>query len=181
MLRAISRREFASKRAFELGCGNGYTANRLSELGFSVSGIDSSETGVLIARSSYPHLDLHIASAYEDLAAKFGRFPLVLSIEVIEHLLEPHIFSERFYDLLEPGGVGIITTPYHGWLKNVAISVSGHWDKHHTSIWDGGHVKFFSPATLTEILCKAKFRDIHIQRVGRVPPLAKSMIATFTR
>jgi hypothetical protein len=37
----------------------------------------------------------------------------------------------------------IITTPYHGYLKNIALSVSVKFDHHVNPLWDGGHIKFF--------------------------------------
>jgi 2-polyprenyl-6-hydroxyphenyl methylase/3-demethylubiquinone-9 3-methyltransferase len=35
--------------------------------------------------------------------------------------------------------------------------------------------------TLTLLLEEAGFRDIHFERVGRIPPLAKAMIAVARR
>ena len=169
------------KRAFDLGCGNGVLADSLSKMGFTVTGVDASESGVAQARLWFPNCTFEVASGYDDLAARFGTFPLVISVEVIEHLMQPKLFAKRFYDLLEPGGCGIITTPYHGWLKNVTISVAGKWDRHHGVDWDGGHVKFFSVATLTAMLAEEGGENIVIERVGRVPALAKSMVAIFTK
>lgn len=50
-------------------------------------------------------------------------------------------------------------------------------DAHFTALWDHGHIKFWSIQTLGELLHEAGFVDIHFERVGRVPALAKSMIA----
>jgi 2-polyprenyl-6-hydroxyphenyl methylase/3-demethylubiquinone-9 3-methyltransferase len=58
------------------------------------------------------------------------------------------------------------------------VSVLGQFDRHHSALWDHGHIKFWSIATLTTLLSEAGFVDIRFMRVGRIPPLAKSMIAT---
>jgi 2-polyprenyl-6-hydroxyphenyl methylase/3-demethylubiquinone-9 3-methyltransferase len=50
-------------------------------------------------------------------------------------------------------------------------------DRHFTALWDHGHIKFWSMDTLGELLREAGFVDIRFERVGRVPALAKSMIA----
>ena len=50
-------------------------------------------------------------------------------------------------------------------------------DPHFTALWDHGHIKFWSMKTLRELLIEAGFVDIRFERVGRVPALAKSMIA----
>ena len=50
-------------------------------------------------------------------------------------------------------------------------------DKHFTALWDHGHIKFWSMATLGELLEEAGLVELHFERVGRIPALAKSMIA----
>jgi 2-polyprenyl-6-hydroxyphenyl methylase/3-demethylubiquinone-9 3-methyltransferase len=166
-----------SKRAFDLGCGSGATANMLAVLGFGITGIDLSESGIALAKAAHPNCRFEVASVYDDLAAQFGRFPLVVSLEVVEHVYDPGRYARTLYDLLEPGGTAIVSTPYHGYLKNLALAVSGKFDKHFTALWDGGHIKFFSIATLGSLLRETGFKDIRFLRVGRIPPLAKSMVA----
>ena len=166
---------------FELGCGNGFTANRLAALGYEVTAIDSSKSGIAQGRQAYPHLNLFEGSAYDDLASRYGQFPIVISLEVIEHCYDPRKYARTFFDLLVPGGLGIISTPYHGYLKNLALALSGKLDSHFTVLWDGGHIKFFSAATLTQLLLETGFERPQIYRVGRIPPLAKSMIAVFKK
>jgi 2-polyprenyl-3-methyl-5-hydroxy-6-metoxy-1,4-benzoquinol methylase len=168
-------------RVLDLGCGNGFSANQLSELGYEVIGVDSSESGIEIARKAYPKVKFVVDSAYNDLAAKYGRFQAVTSLEVIEHCYDPRKFAERLYEVLEPGGLGIISTPYHGYLKNLALALTGDLDKHFTALWDGGHIKFFSIRTLSILLREKGFEQLKFYRVGRIPPLAKSMIAVGYR
>lgn len=84
---------------FDLGCGNGATAGMLAERGLAVTGVDSSESGTAQARAAYPKCRFLVASAYEDLASAYGRFPLVISLEVVEHLYDPRLFARRLFDL----------------------------------------------------------------------------------
>ncbi|MFM2279234.1 MAG: hypothetical protein RLZZ444_1465, partial [Pseudomonadota bacterium] len=170
-----------SKRLFELGCGNGSVANILSADGWEVSGVDPSQEGIAQARMNFPHMRLETGSTYEDLAGRFGRFPVVTSLEVVEHVYAPRDYARCLFDLLEPGGTAIISTPYHGYLKNLAMAVSGRMDAHFTALWDNGHIKFWSIRTLTTLLEEAGLREIRFLRVGRVPVLAKSMIAIARR
>lgn len=164
-------------RLMDLGCGNGSITKLLYDRGYNVLGIDPSAEGVAIARSHYPSLPIEQGSAYEDLPARFGHFDIVLSLEVVEHLYNPRKFASTIYDLLDPGGYVIISTPYHGYWKNLAIAISGRFDWHFTALWDHGHIKFYSLATLGRLLYDAKFRGIQFRRVGRIPQLAKSLIA----
>lgn len=54
-------------------------------------------------------------------------------------------------------------------------------DAHFTALWDGGHIKFWSIATLGALLEEAGFTDLRFERVGRIPALAKSMICAARR
>ena len=164
-------------RLFELGCGNGSVANQLVGLGWDVTGVDPSEQGIAQANARFPSIPLRIGSAYDDLAAQYGTFPVVVSMEVVEHVYAPRKYAATVYSLLEKGGVAIVSTPYHGYLKNLALAASGKMDAHITALWDHGHIKFWSEKTLRALLEEAGFRDIRFKRVGRIPALAKSMIA----
>lgn len=167
----------ACRKIFEVGFGNGSLANVLASWGYEITGIDPSVEGVSHAMQSYPNLDLHVGSVYDNLPAQYGRFPIVISIEVVEHLYFPRKFASALYELLEEGGTAIVSTPYHGYWKNLAMSVTGKLDGHFTALWDHGHIKFWSMKTLRYLLDEAGFRKIEFLRVGRIPVLAKSMIA----
>jgi 2-polyprenyl-3-methyl-5-hydroxy-6-metoxy-1,4-benzoquinol methylase len=181
LMEILAKHPLPERRAIDLGCGNGATANMLCELGYDVTGIDLSETGIALGRKSFPHLNLHIGNIYDDLSDTYGQFPLVVSLEVIEHCFDPRRFAKTFYNLIAAGGVGVLSTPYHGYCKNLALAVTGKWDRHLTVLWDGGHIKFFSIATLGALLAEAGFNEIRFIRVGRIPLLAKSMIAVVRK
>ena len=94
-----------------------------------------------------------VGSVYEDLLAPFAIDPVdaVISVEVIEHLYSPRILFDRARSALRSGGVLAITTPYWGYLKNVVLAVSNRTDKALNPLWDGGHIKHFSRATLGQM------------------------------
>jgi 2-polyprenyl-3-methyl-5-hydroxy-6-metoxy-1,4-benzoquinol methylase len=167
----------AERSVFDLGCGNGAFAAYLEKRGYSVIGVDPSEEGVAQARAANPASRIYEGSAYDDLRAMYGQFPIVVSIEVVEHIYSPSRYAATLYDLVEEGGSAVISTPYHGYLKNLALAVTGKLDAHFTALWEHGHIKFWSRKTLTELLTQAGFKEVWYRRVGRVAPLAKSMIA----
>jgi 2-polyprenyl-3-methyl-5-hydroxy-6-metoxy-1,4-benzoquinol methylase len=170
------------KKLFDLGCGNGSVGAILyAEDGWAVTGVDPSVEGITQAKVRHPELKLETGSAYDDLAGKYGRFPVVISLEVVEHVYAPREYARTLADLLEPGGTAIISTPYHGYWKNLAMAATGKMDAHFTALWDHGHIKFWSIHTLTALLHQAGLSDIRFLRVGRVPFLAKSMIAIARR
>lgn len=152
----------------------------LSKLGHNVTAVDVSEDGISIAQDSYPKVKFVIASVYdENFEENVGSdFDYVVSLEVIEHLYWPKKLVEKAYGVLKEDGGFIVSAPYHGYLKNVALSVLNGWDRHFTVNWDGGHIKFFSRKTLTAILLEKGFKNITFEGVGRIPGLWKSMILT---
>jgi 2-polyprenyl-3-methyl-5-hydroxy-6-metoxy-1,4-benzoquinol methylase len=168
-------------RIFELGCGNGAVAEVLTRHGYQLTGVDVSVQGVEQGQRRHPHLSLQLGSAYDCLANTYGRFPVVISLEVVEHLYDPRAFARNLFNLVESSGAAIVSTPYHGYWKNLAMALTGRMDQHFTALWDHGHIKFWSMATLRQLLQEAGFRSITFRRVGRVPALAKSMIAIATK
>ena len=164
-------------RVFDLGCGNGSMSARMHAFGLNVTGVDPSTSGIAYAKANHPQLCVESGNAYDDLASRFGRFPLVVSLEVVEHVFDPRRYARTLFDLVEPGGTAIVSTPYHGYLKNVALAIAGKMDSHFTALWDGGHIKFFSIRTLGILLREAGFTDLSFNRIGRIPVLAKSMMA----
>jgi 2-polyprenyl-3-methyl-5-hydroxy-6-metoxy-1,4-benzoquinol methylase len=103
-------------------------------------------------------------------------FDVVVSTEVIEHLYAPPRLAAFAHSVLRDGGHLLLTTPHHGYLKNLAIALVNGWDRHADPLWDGGHIKLFSHRTIRLLLEEAGFRIIHLGGVGRVPYLWKSMV-----
>jgi 2-polyprenyl-6-hydroxyphenyl methylase/3-demethylubiquinone-9 3-methyltransferase len=168
-------------RIFELGCGNGLLAARIAALGHEVTAVDPSASGIEVARRSHPGVRFEQGAVEDELGQKFGRFPFVVSIEVIEHCYSPKRFAMAVSELLEPNGTAIVSTPYHGYLKNLALALSGKMDAHFTALWEGGHIKFFSIKTLTALFTEHGFSEFRTRRVGRIPPVAKSMVLIARR
>jgi ubiquinone biosynthesis O-methyltransferase len=165
----------------DVGCGNGAVAAALAGRGATVTGVDLSESGIALARAAHPDVRYEVGSVYDDLRAKLGTFDRVVSLEVIEHLFDPRTFLRRAFEVLKPGGRIVLSTPYHGYLKNVVLALSGKLDAHFTVLWDGGHIKFFSRRTLGAILTEAGFVDLRFVGAGRVPWLWKSLVVSARR
>lgn len=164
------------RRIFEVGCGTGELANLLTRKGYHVLASDPSISAIASARLRFPEQLFEEASAYEDLSLRFGKWDAVVSTEVIEHLYRPKIFAETAFRLLANNGTLILSTPYHGYWKNLALALSGKMDDHFMALRDHGHIKFWSEKTITTLLSDVGFKSIEISRTGRIHPLAKSMV-----
>jgi 2-polyprenyl-3-methyl-5-hydroxy-6-metoxy-1,4-benzoquinol methylase len=165
------------RRVLDAGCGNGDLTARLAAEGFRMSAFDISISGVEHARRTSSGIQFELASGYDDLRARFGDdFDACVCVEVIEHIYDPRRFVRQLYDALRPDGRLILTTPYHGYLKNLGLALTGRMDAHYTALWDGGHIKFWSRPTLTRLLHETGFREVRFEGAGRLPYLWKSMI-----
>lgn len=164
-------------RALDLGCRFGATSDHLRRMGLEVVGVDPSQQNIARARASYAGCTFETATSSDDLAGRFGHFDLVTSLEFIEHVYDPVTLSRRVHELLKPGAPFVLSTPYHGYVKNAVLALSGRLDSHFTALSVGGRIKFWSVATLTRLLTQGGFENVEIDRLGRLPPIAKSMMA----
>ena len=177
VLDAVRAHAAPHAKVLDAGCGNGWFSQRLNQAGFSVAAIDSSTSGIQQGVRGGNEIDYRVGSVYDDLLASFGgKFDVVVALEVVEHLYDPRFFVRRVRDVLNDRGVFVLSTPYHGYLKNLALAVSGKLDAHFSALWDGGHIKFWSRRTLSALLEEAGFEFVEFRGAGRLPFLWKSMI-----
>lgn len=170
-------------RALDLGCGNGWLAAWLAARGWQVVGVDPSFSGIERARLSHPDVRFEALFAGADLLELLGvePFDLVVSTEVVEHLYAPREWTTAAHGALRLGGTFLCSTPYHGYLKNLVLALTGKLDAHFTALWDGGHIKFWSRSSLSQLLKEACFEQLVFRGAGRLPWLWKSMVCSARR
>ena len=166
----------------DVGCGAGWIAGELMRRGYEVYGVDASESGIHLAQSIRPNAFFLMKVEDPQLPAELQSRPFktIISTEVIEHLYSPRALVRLARDVLQSNGGGrfIVSTPYHGYAKNLALALAGRFDAHHTALWDGGHIKFFSRRTLEQILEEQGFIVTAFAGAGRLPLLWKSMLVS---
>ncbi|MEO8175919.1 MAG: bifunctional 2-polyprenyl-6-hydroxyphenol methylase/3-demethylubiquinol 3-O-methyltransferase UbiG, partial [Sphingomicrobium sp.] len=149
-----SRRPLDGTSALDVGCGAGLLTEPLARLGAQVTAIDAAPELIAVARDHAARHGLAIdyrALAVEDLA---GRFDLVTSLEVIEHVADPQAFIAALAKRLAPGGLLILSTPNRTqWSKLLTITLAEGFGR----IPKGTHDfdAFIPPETLTHLLAEA--------------------------
>ncbi len=173
--------QYQPKRVLDIGSGNGKLCGFIARNGYYVCGMEYDAAGVDLSRKAYPFINFYHYGVQDNPALLLNQenqscFDLVVSTEVIEHLYSPQLLVQFAHRVLCDNGTLIITTPYHGYLKNLVLSIFDKWDHHHTAHWEGGHIKFWSKKTLTALLESHGFRVTKVTGVGRTPYLWKSMV-----
>jgi 2-polyprenyl-6-hydroxyphenyl methylase/3-demethylubiquinone-9 3-methyltransferase len=168
----------------DAGCGNGTFLSLFQDRGWQLHGSDFSPAGLQFARQSFPNIHFFLADAqspYADFLSTIGPVDALISTEVIEHLYDPHSFLRNCHSLLKPGGTLVLTTPYHGYLKNLLLALTGKTEFHYDALRVHGHIKFFSRKTIEKALTDAGFTSIQFAGSGRIPYAWKSMVLKATK
>lgn len=165
----------------DIGCGRGGVVLRLLKEGYNAWGVEPADSAVQIAKKYNPErfFNLSIKEGYIiPIELKEKQFDTVISTEVIEHVYSPVEYVRFIKTMLGANnqGVLILTTPYHGYLKNLVIAITNKMDKHFEALNEGGHIKFWSKSVLIKLLNEQGFIVKEFKGVGRIPYLWKSMI-----
>jgi len=169
------------KSLLDIGTGNGATLPIWISKGLKVSALEPDVEGFGYA-SKHSQADVRQLGVGESLPTEWqGAFDAAVSLEVIEHLFNPHHLVATAKEALRKNGIIIISTPYHGYIKNLALAVANKWDFHHHPARIGGHIKFWSRETLNNLFINAGFEEVSFHGAGRLPFLWKSMIIIFRK
>lgn len=158
-------------KVLDAGCGNGEFTAFIKNIGFDVVGIDIARAAIEKASNSCPEVSFYIGSLEEKLPFHEGEFNAIWSTEVLEHIFDIHSYLSEFNRVLNEGGVLILTTPFHGLVKNLAITLV--WFERHFDPYLS-HIRFFTKRSLTKCLIRAGFEPVLWRGIGRIWPLYKS-------
>lgn len=98
-----------SKRALEVGCGNGYSTQRLAEIFPRLEIIEPSKGNIELLRRRMPHAECHNV-LLEDFEPS-GKFDYIFFLNVIEHIEDPIASLVQLARLLNDEGLIFISAP----------------------------------------------------------------------
>ena len=163
-----SRTPLAGKTALDVGCGAGLLAEPLARLGARVTGIDATPEVIAVAREHAAAAGLDIDYRAGDVQELDGRFDLVTSLEVIEHVADPAAFLKALAARLAPGGLMILSTPNAtGWSKLMMITLAEGLGQ----IPKGTHDfdRFISPERMKLLLADAGLQCLDVEGIAWSP------------
>lgn len=159
-------------KILDAGCGSGGFVRFIKQLGFDAVGVDISQTAIEKARGRCPGTNFWVKSLEERLHFKDAEFDAVWSTEVMEHIFDVHSALSEINRILKDSGLFILTIPYHGIIKNIALilfNFEGHFNP------ELSHIRFFTKKSFTKCLIQTGFEPLFWKGIGRFRPLYKSI------
>jgi ubiquinone biosynthesis O-methyltransferase len=161
------------KRVLDIGCGLGRLAIKAAKTAESVLAIDISEEAIRKARElSKKELLKNIefqVTTFEKFSTK-EKFDIIYMTEVIEHLYDIEKNFGKIASLLNAGGYLIITTPnannrIHRFRQFTDTGFLMHKGNQHD---DPGHVNYFAPPQIQNLLDSNKLKLLRLKEFPRV-------------
>ncbi len=161
-------------KILDYGCGTGKIFKELMQMNpqSTISGTDISEFALKKIEKRFPKNRFYLVSDGTKIPLKNSTFDFIAALDVIEHIVHTDLILDEFYRILAPKGKLLISTPYHGVIKNLVLSAVG-FEKVFNPF--GPHIRFFTEASLTEGLERHKFKILKKGHYGRFSPLWRGM------
>jgi len=149
-------------RLLDVGCGRGAVASLLADRFSAVHGVDgdeaalakAAERGVAVAQVDFDR---------EPLPFEDGSFDAVVSLDVIEHVVDPAAFARELARVLRAGGRLYLATPnvrFAGYLRTLLFRGRFPLTSSDPRGWQGGHIHFFTNGDLEALLRDSGFADV---------------------
>jgi SAM-dependent methyltransferase len=166
------------ERVLDLGCGAGRFVAALRDARADPVGVEIAEAALERARAVAPGADLRLLEADGSVPLEHGSVDLVWCSEVLEHVADGTHLLQEARRVLRPGGRILVTVPYHGRAKAVAIALA-RFDAHFDP--QGQHLRFYTRTSLAEALRAAAFAEPSVRAVGGVPLFRETLVARASR
>lgn len=168
-------------KVLEYGCGKGFILHTVSKYNpkATLTGVDISKEAIRHAKKKYKNISFSVIKPDTKLPYRKNSFDYVMCLDVIEHVMDVELVLAEFNRVLKPGGRLLVSTPYHGMVKNMLIVMLGYFDFVFNPT--GPHIRFFTKKSLTQCLSDANF-DIDVTGYcGRIYPISHCMYMLATK
>ncbi len=138
----------------EIGCGNGDFLLVAQQAGFSVKGIEVSESATATANAKLGEQSV-LCGNIEDMDPPEGSFDICALFDVIEHVRDPIRFLNKIHKILAPTGVLFIVTPsLDSWSARL---MKNNWME-----FKAEHLHYFNRETVQNTLWRSGFNNIYL-------------------
>ena len=157
-------------KILDWGCGEGALAQRLSDLGHDVIGVDIDAKNFK-ANCKFFQIDFNNRDEVENFFKNNYKFDIILGIEVIEHVKSPYEYLDYIYRLCQKDTIVIVSTPnIASWWGRFWFLLTGElWGFSYNSWDDPGHINPISDIEMRRILKEKNFELIDTWEGGQLP------------
>lgn len=161
----IARLVGRDRRVLDLGCADGSLGEVLEAHGCKVTGVESDAEAAAVATTRIG--DVVVADLDTlDLRAQFPdqQFDVIVCGDVLEHVRNPESVLSAAVALLAAEGSVVVSVPNvaHGGVRLSLLS--GRWEYQDRGLLDRTHVRFFTRATLQQLLSGAGLVPLETHR-----------------
>ena len=160
----------AGHHVLEVGCWSGHVTEHLVAAGNTVVGVeidvDAAARNGFADRVHVVDLDIVRLSGIES-----DRFDVIVLGDVLEHLRDPAATLADLVGMLTDDGVLVVSIPNVAHIDVRLHLLSGHWDYQPAGLLDRTHLRWFTRATLRDLLAGVGFvaTDLEPVRFERNP------------
>ncbi|MEA2154111.1 MAG: hypothetical protein QOE11_251 [Solirubrobacteraceae bacterium] len=164
----------AGGSVLDLGCASGGLLALLRPRAGHLAGLELSPTA---ARAAAQVGDEVVQGALEDAGLPFaaGAFDLVVLADVLEHLADPQAGLARAVGWCRPGGAVLVSVPNVAHWRARLTLARGRWPQEDSGTFDAGHLRWFTRASLADLLGSAGLADVQLDAI--VPALRNHLPA----
>ena len=150
------------RKVLDLGCNTGYGAAMLADVAQHVTGVDVSASAIGTAKQCYDRKNLEFLETNgQSLPFDSDSYDIIVSCQVIEHIVDYEAFLGEIKRVLKPDGIVIFTTP------NALIRLDPGMKP-----WNEFHVREFSAGELERFLGR-HFARVKVYGLEAEEPLAR--------
>jgi len=164
----------------DLGCGAGQFSAALADAGARPIAVDVAHEALRRARERMPGLDARHWPAGEPLPLADASVDAVWAGEVIEHVPDVAPWLSEVRRVLRAHGSLLLTTPHHGRAALLRVALSRRAFAEHFEP-RSDHVRFYSPATLRELLTDVGFEVVQLRVAGGPAGMRSTILARAVR
>ena len=163
-------------KILDYGCGEGIILKMMHQINPASSyvGVDISKKIIQKNKKRMPQFNFFQIEEEEKLPFQNSYFDFIISTDVIEHVYNTPMLFKELSRILKPGGKILLTVPYHGFIKNLAIILSNKFEL----IFDpeSTHIRFFTKKSLSQSLKNTGLTPVLYKYFGRFYPLSRGML-----
>jgi len=169
----VKRRNAKIKRILDVGCGDGSVLYFLKQKNMVDETLGVEIDQALLSKVRKKNITAYrVDMNYEKIPLPDNYVDVVLSLEVVEHIVNLDNFFSEIRRVLKPRGVLILSTPNVQFIYHIVRLILGRGPKtswgnsltHYGSqLYDHGHVHYFTANDLSELLKEYEFDVINIR------------------